>query len=441
MRLKLAQARITEPKHPDETLPALEARVSALAELPDRIDAFGPVHLYRAVQKAVVSERYATAVRLMAHLRDTFTSDPEFYLPSRDEGLLAGKPGTVLVAALDHADRRIAYHAAITLAHLDPKLEFFNAERVIPLLSQAVGEWGMKVVLVVEPDYRERNAARKALQDQGLLVFTAADGFEARMRLAESPVKDAIIVAGDLVPSLRDDNGQLIDVPEQTAAGLIQALRGEPSTAETPIFLSLPQNDELAVQVQNALGDQVDAVIGKPFNGVEMAGAVETAIGDDELPEINRQAREDIAQAAAEALGSIDPVKSQFALAGALDSLLATISLRADPIRIPALRAIGHIGAADLVAAVTDVYQELDRSGDLTNDDVRIAFLDCIGMLDPNTPAAIEIIAAAMQSENREVRRAAHLAAGHGRAIAPQTLLLYQTQQRLDVRASGAAGE
>ena len=60
-----------------------------------------------------------------------------------------------------------------------------------------------------------RNAARNELQKPGFFVITAADGFEARARLAETPVKDAIVIAGDLIPVLRDE--QTIELPEQTA--------------------------------------------------------------------------------------------------------------------------------------------------------------------------------------------------------------------------------
>ena len=107
-------------------------------------------------------------------------------------------------AALDHPERRVR-HAAATLAHLDPKLQF-NAERVIELLAEAVGQWDMTTVLVIEPDFRQRNAARSELQSAGILAFTAGDGFEGRLRLNEAPVKDAIIIAGDLTLALRDEH-------------------------------------------------------------------------------------------------------------------------------------------------------------------------------------------------------------------------------------------
>ena len=212
-RLALAKERSLPADRPEETVEALEERVAALAEMRDRVLMVGADNLCRAVQQAIVSERYDVAGYLMEALRDPNLAHADMILPAADKGLEVGKSGTVLVAALDHPDKLIRYHAATTLASLDPKLDFFGAEKVMPLLAEAVGEWGMKVVLVVEPDYRHRNGARRQLLEQGFLVISASDGFEAMQRLRETPVKDAVVIAGDLVPSLRDEFGASIDVP------------------------------------------------------------------------------------------------------------------------------------------------------------------------------------------------------------------------------------
>ena len=95
---------------------------------------------------------------------------------------------------------------------------------------------------------------------------------------------------------------------------------------------------------------------------------------------------------------------------------------------------------------MTDVYQAQDP--ELTPE-TRAAFVRCIGLLNPNTPAAVDILKKAVQYDTgsedpevqaleRAVREAAHAAIGHGADITNQLLLDYQIQQRLDVRAPGA---
>ncbi|MDA3959864.1 MAG: HEAT repeat domain-containing protein [Planctomycetota bacterium] len=440
LRLRLAKERTDSAARPEETAEALQQRVDALAEMVDRVGMAGPSHLYRAVQQAIVSERYDVASYLMTVLRDRWTADADALLPQKEEGLMAGKAGTVLVAALDHPEKRVRYAAAVTLAYLDPKLEFFNAEKVVPLLSEAVGEWGMQAVLVVEPDYRHRNTAREQLMQQGMLVFTAGDGFEARSRLNETPVKDAIIIAGDLTPSLRDEHGEVIDVPEQTAAGMLEVLRADPRTENTPIFIALPEDAELANQVQTAFDGKVDGFVSKPFNGVEMKGRVEAAIGDAELPQVNREERESISLAACKALGVIDPVRTQYDLTEAAAALTATAENRADEIRIAAMTSLGHTGVASSIDRITEVYRS-QAAVLATKPAVRAAFLYAIGLLDPTTESAKDILLAALQAEEREVRLAAAKAIEHGATITDADRYDYQVQQRLDVLGAGAGEE
>lgn len=436
LRLRLAEQRTDPPGHPDEAIDALQERVDALAEMRDRVALAGP-HLFRALQQSIVSERYDTAIYLMRLLRDNWIADPEDLLPSKEEGLMADKLGTVLIAALEHPEKRIRYNAAITLAHLDPKVPVFNGEKVVPLLAEAVGEWGMHAVLVVEPDYRHRNAARAALMQQGILAFTANDGFQARQRINETPVKDAIVIAGDLTPALRDEHGVVIDVPEQTAMGLVEVFKQDPRTEQTPVFISLPENKELAVKIQNAFDGKVDGFVQRPYNGVEMKGKIELALGDAQLPDLNREERERISLEACKALESVDPVRTQFPIADAADALAATAENRADEIRVHALRALGQTGASHKADHIVAVYQ---NQADVLvgKPEVRAAFIYCIGLLDPATEAATRILLDACQAEDDLVRTTAHEAAGHGAGIPVDVRREYHKQQRLDVRAAGA---
>ncbi len=440
MRLQLARQRTVPARLPEEELAALQQRDEALAEILYNVRMIDPAALYRAVQQSIVSERYDVAVRLMELLQDRWLAAAEDLLPTREEGLMAGKPGTVLVAALEHPEKRIRYNAAATLAHLDPSLRFFNAEKVIPLLSEAVGEWGMIAVLVLEEDFRHRNAARSELQAQGLLSFAAADGFEARSRISESPIKDAIIISGTLQPGLRDPHGVVIDVEEQTPEGMIQVLRNDPRTAQAPIFMAVPENAELAAKIKNAFEGSVDGFVQRPYNGTEMRGLIENALGDHELPDLNRQQREQISLNAARALGAIDPVTSQYPIADAAEALAATVANRSDIIRIATLRALGQTGVVEWIDRVTETY-ESQAAQLVGKPELRSAFLYCIGLLDPNRPASVAILKDALVAAEREVREAASAAIGHGRGTPEPTLWDFQRLRRFDVRAPGASAQ
>lgn len=442
-RARLAKERTTPVEHPDESADAIAERVKALEEMSLSVRMFGPANLYRGIQQAIVSERYDVAAYAMRLLQDKYLADGDRMLPSKEEGLTSDKPGTVLVAALDHADKTVRYQAAATLAHIDPALQFFNSEKVVALLAEAVGEWGMRVVVVIDEDYRQRNTARDALQKQGYLVYTGETGWDLMQRLEESPVKDAIIIAGDLSKQLRDEHGAPVDVPEQKAETLVEKLKKDWRAEKTPIFISLPENAELAAKIQTALDGKVAGFVQKPFSGADLKGQIETALTSAELPNVNRETADDVSLRAATALAQPDPGRTQFDLTKAAEALVKTLDARADGLRIAALTALGVAAnqptggdaVRGMIAQVTDVYQAQD--GQLAPE-LRAAFLYAIGQLDPTTEAAMTIIKAALKHEDVRVRTAAADAVAHASAIATDQLHAYQTQQRLDARAAGA---
>jgi CheY-like chemotaxis protein len=450
-RVRIAKERTTPVASPDESLDAISERVAALGEMNLRVKMFGAEHLMRAVQEAIVSERYDVATYLMRLLQDRNLAHAEATLPTG--GLAADKPGTVLVAALDHSDKMVRYQAAITLAHLDPALKFFNAEKVVPTLADAVGEWGNRVVLVVDQDYRQRNVAREQLQSKGYRVYAVQDGFEAMQRLEESPIKDAIVIAGDLIPTVRDAHGGIIDVDEQKADTLVAKLAKDWRSEHTPVFISLPDNPDLAAKIQKAFEGKgnVKGFIQKPFNSVDMSGQIDAAVKASELPNANREDAEEVSLHAAIALQQPDPTRTQFDLSKAGEALTKTLEARSDIIRIEALKALGNAARSangeavkGMIGKVTDVYGTQDAQ---LKPALRAAWLYAIGQLNPSTDPAVAILAKALKFEDADaanqlsVRTAAAEAVGHGTTIANDLLYKYQLQQRLDVRAPGAGKE
>lgn len=494
-RARLAKDRTMPASSGAESADAIAERVAALAELPHRIRMAGAENLCRAVQQALASERFDVAVSLLRVLQERDIARPEQMLPTPGEGLNPAKPGSVLISALDHPEKLVRYQAAITLATLDPtagasldiaalqgvaaqlsesirkdserrsgelmlQLQgllngvaargFQNAEKVVPTLSEALGEWGVRVVLVIDPDYRMRNAARAALQSKGYLVVTAADGFEALNRLAEAPVKDAIIVAGDLSPSLKDQHGGLLDAPQQTAQGLVSMLAKDPRAAGSAIFISLPDQPDQAAKLQAAFDGKLPAnggFIGKPFDAVEMNDKIDAALKQDQGPSVNQSAAEDIALRAAIALQQPDAMRTGLDLASAAPALLATLDARADALRIEALKALGRAAAGPGQAVIkpsitrlTDVYGTQDAELE-KNPQLRAAFVYAIGKVDPTTEAAIAILQKALAHADAGVRAAAAGAVGASPIVPPELLAAFQRQQRLDARAAGAGKE
>jgi CheY-like chemotaxis protein len=310
---------------------------------------------------------------------------------------------------------------------------------VVGVLASAVGEWGARVVLVVEGDWRYRNAARERLQSKGYMTCTAGDGFDALQRLEEAPIKDAIIIAGDLTPWLKDDKGRLIDLPQQAGVSFALSLLGDPRVGKTPVFVALPEDPIKAAEVQKALDGKVAGFVKKPYAAVDLDSQIQAALDKVEVPNINRQATEEVALRACVALQQPDPARTQFDLGLAAESLAKTLDARSDAVRIEALKALGNAAQGRsgdrvraLVGRLTDVYAAQD--GEM-KPALRAAFLRAIGLLDPSTAPAQQIIAKALAHEDAQVRAAAADALGHAPRIAPELLARLQAAQRLDVRS------
>jgi CheY-like chemotaxis protein len=440
-RIRLAKERTIPVQRPEDAPAALEERGKALQEQVLRIRLFGAEATYRALQEAIAADRPEVAAFLMRQLQDRALARADDYLP---QGQLAPeKIASILAAALDHANKQIRYEAAITLATLDPAGQFANADKVTKVLADALGEWGMRVILVVDQDFRSRNSARKELQAKGYVVYAATDGFEATQRLEETPIKDAIIIAGDLLPTLKDGHGSLIDVPEQQATTLVEALKKDWRAEKTPIFVSLPENPEIAQRIQKAFDgkDSVKGFITKPFHADDLKNQIEAALAGAEIPNANREAAEDIALRAAIALQQPDARRTQFDLNVPVEALAKTLEARSDALRIETLKALSHAAAGKnsepvraKINAVTDVYNAQDAN---LSPALRTAFIATIGALNPTTDAAVVILQKAVQHSDPAVRAAAHAAVGHAIVLKPELLTEFLVEQRLDVRAAG----
>lgn len=451
-RLAAAKERTTPIQNPDEDPAAIGERVAKLQEQILRVRMAGG-HLFGALAESIAAERSEVAALVMRQLQDRWLARADLNLPI--PGAAAeNKAGSVLVAALDHGDKTVRYQAAITLAHLDPAVAFANADKVVGVLSDAVGEWGARVVLVVEADWRYRNAARDHLQAKGYLTYTASDGFDAMQRLDEAPIKDAIVVSGDLSPWLKDEKGRMIDLPQQSGAALALALLDDPRVGKTPVFVALPEDPLKANALQKTLetataeraaANRPGAVAGfvrKPYAAVDLDNQIQAGLVKSEIPNANRSAAEDVALRACIALQQPDPARTQFDLGRAAETLIKTLDARSDAVRIEALKALANAAQGrsgdrvrTMVGKLTDVYAAQD--GEL-KPALRAAFLLAIGQLDPTTEPAQQIIAKALNHDDAQVRLAAAEAVGHALRIAPELLARFQIAQRLDVRDAGA---
>ncbi len=440
-RAALAKQSTAPPTTPEEFADAIAERVQYLAEANQRVAMFGAASLYGAYHQCVVNEKYEVAAYLAGILKDPTLAKAELHLPGAS--LTPDKAGSPLAAGLDHADKLVRYSAAITLATLDPAVPFFNADKVVPALADAIGESGTRVVLVIDPDFRQRNAARDALQQKGFQAQTVADGHAALQRLHQTPMIDAIIIPADLPATLKDRFGSVINVPENRPLDLVQFLKNDWRTSKVPVFVSLPEHPETAARLKGVFDGKATGFVAKPFNADDMQGKLDAALKEAQIFQSNRDEAEAVALAAAIALQQPDPLRSQYDLGKAVDALLKTLESRPDALRIEACKALAVIARSTKagpamvgnVGQICTIYASQDAT---LKPAVRAALILAIGAINPEDPAAVQILTAAIQHADNDVRKAAHAAIAHATAISTENLVKYQIQRRLDARTQGA---
>lgn len=216
---------------------------------------------------------------------------------------------------LGSSDKRMRYLSALTLAGS-------GSPQVVATLGEALSESAKRQVVVVADDPAERNAMIAAASSLKAVAIGAETGATGIIRAKESPVKDAVVVRSTLEDVKAD---RIIDV-----------LSRDVRTAGVPVILVC--NEDERERMASVLGDKVVAVVPAPANAALLKPAFDAAFEKATLND-ERMEAEEFSRRAALALAALDGA----ALAPAANALVGAID-RADPVRIPALVALGKLG-------------------------------------------------------------------------------------------------
>jgi tetratricopeptide (TPR) repeat protein len=157
-------------------------------------------------------------------------------------GATAGEPSLVgaedlkqpLVQTLTFPNRQVRIKAALALARALPRTAFAGAERVVPVLSEALLESGRRAALVVDPDDNIRNKFQAALRGATYDCAAGSNLYEARDEGDQANLAsyDVVLLASD--------------IQQPDLAGAIGELRRQFQTAATPILI-IAKGGQLAV--------------------------------------------------------------------------------------------------------------------------------------------------------------------------------------------------
>jgi hypothetical protein len=146
----------------------------------------GAKYLNMALARAVRDHNSAVAFRTIQSMQGIVGQSNLFS---------SGRP---LIDAMQFRDRKVRFEAAFALAAAMPNETFEGAQRVVPLLAEALSQTGQPSVLVVMPT---QDAVNKLVDDLKKNGYAAAGATTSEAAIAVAttlPAVDAIIVSEDL---------------------------------------------------------------------------------------------------------------------------------------------------------------------------------------------------------------------------------------------------
>lgn len=275
-----------------------------------------------------------------------------------------GTMGYPLCEALGNEDKRVRYAAAQAMVALNPPTYKAGWELVIPNLVDALGEQGVRVVLVIydvqdDSDRNFINSFKKTLQNINCFPVIAASGLEGIIKAKQFPTEDAIIIQKKIAGQVYFRES---DVKKPVQETVWDTLRDDVRTRHIPRII-LSENAAEDQEARKVYEQTAHGWITKDINKLDLQALLDKIF---DLPEAKKDAKDRadrIAQAAAETLAGIDPAHTIFPYREAVEGLIRTVSpevLREDFIRIPAARALGRFGDQRAIDVLAKVLSDKD---------------------------------------------------------------------------------
>jgi hypothetical protein len=354
----------------------------------------GAGHLYSTLDRALRDNDAGVALRAIKSLREIVGA-----------ASLPQDTAAPLIAAMRFSDKLVRYEAAFVLASAMPAQEFSGAERVVPLLAEAVSQTGTGAVVVLAPrggEGTELNKTIQTIKGAGISVVGGATAQEAVNAASQLPSVDAILVSERVSPAdvqqllaLTAGNGRLDRTPrifivESGASPYVERAATDPLTstargsdAETIKAAleaartkagTLPLTAEIATEYALKAATLLENLAGRQtaYNLASAEPVLETVLND---------ARPEIVKAAGNVLATIESQRVQPALLA-----VATNEKSSDDVKIATFKSLAGNAKRFGDKLSAEEHATLEAAVEAgTNLDVRAAAAEARGAL--NLPA------------------------------------------------------
>lgn len=247
--------------------------------------------------------------------------------------------GRALVDALSYPDRRVQYEAAIAIGSANPLTMFEGAERVVPILAEAIREASNRYALVIAREADRQQALRSILESEGYIVLPPGGTLDAvSQAIADAPGIDLI----------------LSDLTAGSTQELIESVRRSTRLRATPVLAMV----SVAGITQ----------IGGRFDADHLTWLAREGVSPDQLREASRQLVEKASGAPvsdeegrAYAMGALDVLhelsvggSTVFDVSDATVPLLAALNETTGDVRLRVADVVSYIAQQRAQVAIMD---------------------------------------------------------------------------------------
>jgi HEAT repeat protein len=378
--------------------------------------------------------------------------------PAQAEGVTParGVDAGLLVEALDFPDKRVRVHAARTLLHIRPDVDFEAKTRAMEVLADAIGTTHVRVILVITSHRDYGNMLAQQIRDLGAVPDIAFGGVDGIRRAKRFPAKDLVLLDTAIAPgedpqeaptetfpvirTVREGDREVLDERLKYSREVFLNLRKDFRTAQVPIVLVADADAEgrpaRAWTEQLYRGETHAGILERDASGATLGEMLDRIFREDErLAHDAKAAGEEMARLACEAVASLDPDHAVYDLGLVRDPLIAAVDeppgelVRSDVVRLPALHALGVVGDEAAYPALLRVFANRENTPE-----IRQASAQAAGRIiqrNARTPASVyRALRAGLAEDDPRIWASCATALGLGR-LPPQDITPLLVQERI----------
>ncbi|MBI4601090.1 MAG: HEAT repeat domain-containing protein [Planctomycetes bacterium] len=311
-------------------------------------------------------------------------------------------PDSLVKALEDTSSRLTRIAAAVALALWNPTSRDFDAgPQVISILSEAVVTSGVRTAQKVVGDQQLANRLEDMLRQLNMESYSPIDTVERAVEAVVNSPPDVVLMDENVTKST--GRNEIAPVNQ-----FVNELRKHYRSANVPVVVVVPDSSlEKAKNLYESAERKV-WVVPESIGHRALENTVFQKLFEDKDDSKAQATR--LAVTAAEALNDLASVPTRMPVKRAVPSLLQVLKNRPDAVRIPCIRALGNLRAAEAAGELAAVFSSSENSREVRVEAMKAVGMALQGAARGADEAVLKTIEEGMREVDMDLRRASWIA-------------------------------